>query len=103
MDRECNKCVYRASGSCSHWECKGVTTIDDIRADERANVLKSFIDCEEDLRHLESRMVAMHEEWNCFSKLSKLESMGIDVVMEGLQTVGYLLGVIDQIKGGAEE
>ena len=35
MNRECDKCVYHTSGSCSQWECKGTTTINDVRADER--------------------------------------------------------------------
>lgn len=30
MDRDCDKCVYHTSGSCSKWECD-FTTISDIR------------------------------------------------------------------------
>ena len=33
MDRECNKCVYHTSGSCSAWECTGTKTVEDVRAD----------------------------------------------------------------------
>lgn len=42
MDRDCNKCVYHTSGSCSQWECKGTTPIDDIRAEEKI-ILGMFI------------------------------------------------------------
>ena len=30
MDRDCDKCVYHTSGSCSKWECD-FTTVSDIR------------------------------------------------------------------------
>lgn len=33
MERDCNKCVYHTSGTCSRWECKGTVTRDDIRAE----------------------------------------------------------------------
>lgn len=38
MDRDCNKCIHHTSGSCSAWECTGTKTVDDVRADELAEV-----------------------------------------------------------------
>lgn len=28
MDRECNKCIYHISGSCSRWNCEGTETLE---------------------------------------------------------------------------
>lgn len=39
MNRECNKCVFHASGSCSAWECQGTTTVEDVIREIRKEVL----------------------------------------------------------------
>ena len=39
MNRECNKSVYHASGSCSAWECKGTKTVEDVIRETRKEVL----------------------------------------------------------------
>lgn len=31
MERDCNKCVYHASGSCSAWKCEGTLTLEAVK------------------------------------------------------------------------
>lgn len=68
----------------------------------RQDAIEPFIKCEEDLKHLEKLMVLMFEKWDCFKQLSELESMGISIVSEGMQTIGYILDQIKQMKEGAD-
>lgn len=48
-----------------------------------------------DIEKLEIMMAKFFEDWDCFKELTMLESMGLEIVSSGMQTLGYIL---DQIK-----
>lgn len=40
MDRECNKCVYSTrDGGCRKWSCEGTKTVEDIKAEAKAEII----------------------------------------------------------------
>ena len=44
-DRECNRCVYHSSGSCSAWECEGTKTVKDIKTDTINECIRIVTEC----------------------------------------------------------
>lgn len=65
-DRNCKMCVYYSENGCSQFNCQGTTTVDDIKAEERAYILKMIETIESNnLYCLEDMCNNSHKESGC--------------------------------------